>query len=288
MKLFKAMLFLTISLLVINVVDAYTLNSYDSQYNIVGNKIVVQTIITASEAIILSLPIPADAEIVEVYLNDIKFNAAIEDNSLKMNLNKNDQLKLEYITSGFIDNSNFLLNLPIGYGVGLLKITLVLPEEAVLKKPITDTTGSIYPKPDKAETDGRSLIFTWERTNVQAGDEVAIFAMYKTKNNYIPIITVAAAFILLVYILYIKKPKKIKKIKTKKPKKESEILEHLKEEEQQIVRVLKQREGQCEQGTLRVVTGFSKAHLSRLLMELEARKIIYKEKRGKKNLIFLK
>jgi uncharacterized membrane protein len=66
------------------------------------------------------------------------------------------------------------------------------------------------------------------------------------------------------------------------------MLKHLKDDEQQIVRILKKRKGSCEQGTLRVVTGFSKASLSRLISELEARKIIYKEKRGKKNLIFLK
>jgi uncharacterized membrane protein len=77
-------------------------------------------------------------------------------------------------------------------------------------------------------------------------------------------------------------------IKVVKHEKEPELFEHLKEDEKQIVRVLKQKEGSCEQGTLRIVTGFSKAHLSRLLSELEARKIVHKEKRGKKNLVFLK
>jgi uncharacterized membrane protein len=66
------------------------------------------------------------------------------------------------------------------------------------------------------------------------------------------------------------------------------IENHLKEDEEQVVNILKQREGNCEQGTLRVITGFSKAKLSGLLMELEARKIVHKEKRGKKNLVFLK
>jgi uncharacterized membrane protein len=285
MKLLKVMLFLTVFLLMINISTAYSLDSYNTQYNIVGNKVVMQTIITASETIILSLPIPADAETVEVYLNDVKFDATIEDNFLRINLNRNDQLKIGYITSEFIDKSNFLLNLPIGYDVGLLKITLVLPEEAVLRRPIKDTTGSIYPKPDQATTDGRSLIFIWEREDLKSGDEIAIFAMYKTKFNYIPFIVALAAiiFVLLLYVL-----RKLPKKEVKKEEKKPELEKHLKEEEQQIVSVLKQREGQCEQGTLRVITGFSKAHLSRLLMELEARKIIYKEKRGKKNLIFLK
>ena len=64
--------------------------------------------------------------------------------------------------------------------------------------------------------------------------------------------------------------------------------QYLKEEEKQIVNVLKQREGSCEQGTLRVVTGMPKSTLSRILTELEQRSIIYKEKRGKKNIVFLR
>ena len=56
----------------------------------------------------------------------------------------------------------------------------------------------------------------------------------------------------------------------------------------QVARVLKLKEGSCEQGTLRIATGFSKAKLSRLLMEMEERHIIYKEQRGKKNVIFLR
>jgi len=63
---------------------------------------------------------------------------------------------------------------------------------------------------------------------------------------------------------------------------------YLKDEERQIVNVLRQREGSCEQGTLRVVTGMPKSTLSRILKELEDRNIIYKEKRGKKNIVFLR
>jgi len=63
---------------------------------------------------------------------------------------------------------------------------------------------------------------------------------------------------------------------------------HLKEDEKQIVNILKQREGKAEQGTLRIVSGFPKSTLSRILKELEERNIIYKEKRGKKNMIFLR
>ena len=63
---------------------------------------------------------------------------------------------------------------------------------------------------------------------------------------------------------------------------------HLKEEEKQIVNIMKAREGKCEQGTLRVVSGMPKSSLSRILKELEERNIISKEKRGKKNMVFLR
>lgn len=75
---------------------------------------------------------------------------------------------------------------------------------------------------------------------------------------------------------------------TEKPEKEPEFLKNLKDDEQQVIRVLMLKEGSCEQGTLRIATDFSKAKLSRILSELEERNIVSKEKRGKKNLIFLK
>jgi uncharacterized membrane protein len=282
MKHLRIILFLFVFLLLINVSNA--IESYNVQYNIVDNRVVVQIIITGFGT--AKIPIPSDADLIELYLNDVKTNATIEGGYLILNLRLNDELKLGYITREYIDKTNFLLNLPVENNIKSLEVTLVLPEEAVLRKPIRDTSGSIYPRPDQATTDGRSLIFVWEREDLKAGDEIAIFTMYKPKTDYLSSILIAGAvFLIIVYLILKFRPKKVGKISVKE---EKDVLEHLKEEEQQIVRILKQRGSQCEQGTLRVITGFSKAHLSRLLMELEARKIIYKEKRGKKNLIFLK
>ena len=65
------------------------------------------------------------------------------------------------------------------------------------------------------------------------------------------------------------------------------VVGHLKDDEKQIIEILKQRDGVCEQGTLKVITDFSKAKLSELLSELENRRIIIKKKKGRKNLIIL-
>ncbi|MFC1691725.1 helix-turn-helix transcriptional regulator [Nanoarchaeota archaeon] len=67
-----------------------------------------------------------------------------------------------------------------------------------------------------------------------------------------------------------------------------EDYKHLKEDELIIVRLLKMRDGMCEQGTLRVVSGFSKATLSRILSEMESRGYVHKELRGKKNMVYLR
>lgn len=135
---------------------------------------------------------------------------------------------------------------------------------------------------------------------------------------------IIVVFLVLIYFLYklLKKkriekeliraaqqmPKKIFKRKKRKKKPRIEVVElpqeeiregarfelpadiekHLKENEKIIINILKQRNGQAEQGTLRVISGFPKASLSRILKELEERKVVYKEKRGKKNIVFLK
>lgn len=63
---------------------------------------------------------------------------------------------------------------------------------------------------------------------------------------------------------------------------------YLKEEEKLVYKILKSREGQCEQGTLLVITQFSKAYLSTLLSEMETRGIIEKHQKGRKNIISLR
>ena len=144
------------------------------------------------------------------------------------------------------------------------------------------------------------MIFVWKRNDLAKDDELSVFVQYKPEGLSSSDLVWIVVLVVLAFLAYhyrkewrfkqlIKRPKKeIKMPQPPRKKKEPNILKHLKEEEQQIIRVLQQKEGKCEQGTLRVVTDFSKAHLSRLLMELEARKIIHKEKKGKKNLVFLK
>jgi len=295
--------------------EAFEIESSIHKYTIVENNVVVQSEFSFKEAAegVLRAPVPGDASAIDAYVDGKKAEFKIVEGRIEISLVSAKKAEMSYVTEELIDKSNFLLNYPIANDIASLEIILVLPEEAVLKKPIDSVAGSIFPKPDRTSTDGRSMMFTWERSNLKEGDEVSIFAMYKTKVSYLPYVIVLLVLAFLGYIAYTRisfqnvlkkhakkeakeepagkeheEPKKEQKLHEMPAEKKHEILEHLKEDEQQIVRVLRQRENQCEQGTLRIVTGFSKAHLSRLLCELESRKIIHKEKRGKKNLVFLK
>jgi uncharacterized membrane protein len=163
----------------------------------------------------------------------------------------------------------------------------------------------VFPKPDELETDGRSLNVIWKKSDVKKDSELPFMVRYTIPGKTLLIVIIISVIIIIAgYVSYRIWRKKsmphTQRSRTRKKKnrlpvgnasaaKEGFKLErHLKEEEEQVVRILKSRDNQCEQGTLRVVTGFSKAYLSGLLKELEARNVVSKEKRGKKNLIFLK
>lgn len=308
--------FLALFLLLAGISTAYDIESHTVRYSIIEDRAVVQNAITFQQ------PSSGDfvwytepgSTLVEVYIDGEKSNFSRENSRISISLSSAKKVVLSYITEELVDSSNFLLNMPIDYDTESLRIVVVLPEEAVLEEQITDRGGSIYPRPDKTATDGRSLIFIWEMEMLVQGDEISIFVMYKQKAGYIAIAGIALLVALAIFAAYLaysryylkikgkskerkalerkakSKPskKKSSEAKPKKSKPEPKLLEHLKEDEQQIVRIIRQKGGSCEQGTLRVITNFSKAHLSRLISELETRKVVYKEKRGKKNLVFLK
>jgi len=147
------------------------------------------------------------------------------------------------------------------------------------------------------ETDGQNIKLVWEDSNVSKNSKIAALAVFNREANTVKIfsdlrtniIVFSLALIVIAQLGYlvIYRKNKVKQIEDKLSKKFS-IEEHLKEDESQIINVLKMKEGRTSQGTLRVVTGMPKATLSKLLSELEARNVIIKEKNGKKNIISLR
>lgn len=278
--------------------------TYD--FSIVKNNVVVEKQILFDKPISgnYSLNLPEDSEGISVYLDD---QPADYSNTLR--LDEINTIRINYVTQEYLDESNFLLDFRASYDMDNLDISLILPENAVLKTKVQDgTSSSIFPNADLIATDGKSIMLKWSFEDISKGNNINFFVRYKEPKTY-EVLYILILILFLVLLLYYfrvskkskpqyrviqvdeaaaeQKPQTNEKPEAKEESKSSFEL-HLKEAEQQVINVLKLKEGKCEQGTLRIATGFSKATLSRILKELEDRKVVLKEKRGKKNLVFLR
>ncbi len=309
MKLRIAYVLLLAFALILPCASSLEIESESYDFYIVGSSVYVEEDIVFEGSVTgaFRLSIPEDAEGVSLYIDDEPAEyAGIQ------RLSSAKEIRINYITKSLLDKGNFLANIKAGHNISKLSVKLVLEEGESIRKEKSNglTTPSVFPKPTEITSDGRSIILLWEKPDFQKDEEFSMYVRIKRKTSYMPAVIVLVILAIAILIAYkkgiLKFPAKEKKHEKKEkpeekevkkeakieklpePEKELEFFKNLKEDEQQVIRVLKAREGSCEQGTLRIVTGFSKARLSRLLMELEARKVIYKEKRGKKNLIFLK
>ena len=269
------------------------IENFNVDFRIIDNKVHVEESIVLDKEANFVLELPEDASLITLEIDSKLSNYTITNDEINVFAK---DIKLSYITNKFLDKQSFLLDFKAIDDIDRFSIKLILPTYAVLTRPIDETTlasNAVFPKPTRLESDGQRLVIVWERSNLKKDDSFSALVMYKfEKSNtlfYIGILSILFIGVILFIVLrkprakiIVKKPKVIKKVV------KADLERYLKEDEEQVVNILKQREGQCEQGTLRVVTGFSKAKLSGLLKELEERNIVYKEKRGKKNLVFLK
>lgn len=268
----KKLVLLLIFILFLTQVNAQELQL---NYNIEYSKVLVDYKFYTTEA--FDLELPSDASTFS-YSVDKQFITLDKTENI-LHIPKAQEIELSYLTKLPLESSGsntfFLmdLNLPISIQS---KIKLTLPENAVLSKAIDQ---SIFPATKKVSTDGQHIIIEWDK-NLESSKSFSIFVIFKEKKTYWWILIPFILIIIILVILLSKKPK-IKKIIQKQPVK-------LKPDEQRIIDILKKKNGECEQATLRLITDFSKASLSRILKELEQRGIIKKLASGKKNIIALK
>lgn len=114
---------------------------------------------------------------------------------------------------------------------------------------------------------------------------------YDTINNINPLIyasitLLAVLLIMGIYLIFYKR----NKIINEKPRKQSKfntILSVLSDEEQKVIKAVKEQDG-ITQSTLRIRTDLSKTKLSFVLSDLEKKGLIKKVESGKTNKVFLK
>jgi uncharacterized membrane protein len=271
-------------------------------YSIAYEKALVDTQITfaAPSSGLLEVRLPLDARAITLRADKQTVEPGLDYNLMRFNLNNNTNLRYQYISESVLEKDSFIANIRSPVDADELYIKVSLPESALLEKRVSDEGDerpSVFPGPSSLQTDGRVIDIVWFVKDVRKGDDFPVLARYSMPVTIWPIILIIITLFLIAIVLFLalRNTRKRNNVVILKPKHHQAaqsgsagIEKHLKEDEEQIVTILKDREGQCEQGTMRVITGFSKAKLSGLLKELEERKLIHKEKRGKKNLVFLK
>jgi|GEM_PF-1108564 len=261
-------------------------------FRIEKNKVLVSGtfIMNESRMVDVIVDLPNDASDAELIIDNVSRKIIYTDETEKKLRIRNiaQEIELSYSTRNLIKSSAFFVTIKPFYQTEQMKVEAILPEGYTLETPIKQEnieTGSIYPMPNEIGSDGQSLVFKWYLKNMSENDTFSILIILKRKFPTIAVIialsVVIAGLSVYFYFHFKKKPQVI-------IKKVEDIEEHLKEDEEQIVNIIKQRGGSCEQGTLRVIMGLPKSSLSRLIKELEDRKVIIKHKKGKKNIILLK
>ena len=270
--------------LILSVFPLVNANEINLEYRILAGKVVVSEEYNLDNA--FEIELPEDASGVSVYRN-----GNLAEVSDKISVNKGEELKVSYVTKEYLENGKyFLIELRYNFEHNV-NVKLVLPEGASLAKSV-DEGVSAYPLPDNIGSDGKSIVLEWKR-NIKSNEGFPIFVNYKMPANklyfIIPIVVLVFIVAGLFILLRRKKIKIIEKIVKKTiTRKKSDVEKHLKEDEKILVNILKQKGGSCEQGTLVVVSDFSKAKVSALLAELESRRMIKKIVKGKKNIIMLR
>jgi len=298
-KINRAVLLLLV-FLVPYAVSAEKLGSYNTDFKVI-DKYVLSTVeynFISSSNKDLMVVLPADAWNLSLNIDGEELAPNITGNKIKIPIKESTKkVKLIFYTKDLLNYNSptgiFFTEIIAPFDSESVKSTLTLPTGSASIKLINETSA----RPTRTETNGQETKLIWEEHDVPKNFKMSNLAVFDTERQPAMIISswkitmllfsLFAVIIAQVAYLIVYRNNKIKQIEKNLSKKFS-IDGHLKEEESQIINVLRLKEGQTSQGTLGVVTGMPKATLSKLLSELEARNVIQKEKSGKKNIVSLK
>jgi uncharacterized membrane protein len=261
---------------------AISIESYSMIFDMGKSQVMTEISIIFNESITgeFGYKIAPRSTLQTLHIDGNKVETRVQQDLISLNLTDNQNITISYKTDYYLDKDDFLFDFRQQMEIKKLTIELKLRESSELEEAIENEAGSIFPKPDEAKTDGKRIIFLWNKKDIPAGSNIAFYAKIKGHEPFAALlvgVALTAAIGAVAITIIMKKTK------------QTDISNHLTDDENAIINVIKQRDGKkIEQGTLQIVTGYSKAGLSRLLSEMESRKIIHKEKKGKKNVIWLK
>ena len=184
---------------------------------------------------------------------------------------------IEFDTSGYVSQVKegkwvfspiFQFSVPVEN----FSIEITIPQDMAVVSPI-------YPTPTSFYSYKESLVVKWKKETLEEGEEFLVLLGYKpvtspASNRTLIYYVFAAAFLAFISGLYLGR--------REKPRPEYVVAD-----EKVVLNAVRKAGGEIIQSDLVRNTGFSKAKVSKILSELEDRKIIRKEKYKRSNLIFL-
>ncbi len=165
-----------------------------------------------------------------------------------------------------------------------LSISLKLPKGAVFS--LDDLEGqkaSVSPAPDSVSTDGERVILTWKKSNVKEGEIVSLMVIYSTTRSYSILYFILGGVLGASGVwLYLKS-----KEKEKKKKMISKVVPLALSSDEKIVYDILTK-GETTQEELRKQIGYSKSKISKLVRNLEMKKLVKKTPYRKTNKLKLR
>lgn len=249
MRLSKLYLGLFLILLAVNIVSA---SSYSIEFSQVGDKLVVKESMD-------------NTRISSQVLNEL----------------------LEKSSQGYY----FVKKLVFNQSYSQVEVKLNLDTGFILSK------DEVFPAGSEIQSDGETISIVWRLNNVKSGDVFPMFVKIKDLNQSYNILWIVITIIILGVIAYLAFRKKsnkpiVKKVvkKIARPgKSDNKEYNHLLDTEKKVIDELKKADrNELWQKQIQNFTGFSKAKVSRLVRNLEARKLISKIPFGNTNKVRLK
>jgi uncharacterized membrane protein len=201
------------------------------------------------------------------------------------------QIEIKYETTYPIakvgENTLFRYTDRLPYPAESQQITLKLPVGYIIpREKGKDESFYISPTPKDVYSDGQRIILNWEHPGQELPISVLAKQVIGPPLGWMAstlLSTLIAATIAIWFVLRHKKEPKAKIAKKKEPA----IVPTLIDNEQRVVNFLKEN-GEVWQKQIQQATGFSKAKVSRVIRNLEARGVITKTPYGNTNKIALK
>jgi uncharacterized membrane protein len=292
------------------------------EYRVVGERtLVTYSLSLAGTGLVLSFPIPEDAQAVEAFLDGTKADAVIigegRNRRVEVNTGQASSLRLIFITDSYVqagDVYNFLASFKAPAGIASLEARLKLPDGAFLAE-LPGQVAAVNPPSGVISTDGRSLTITWEG-GLESGESFVAFVRYVPAQQGVPavflglvaVVAIASAAYAVYYRMKGRGKKQIKvearpakpvkkararrgrgpKAAKKEKKPAAEGMAFLLPDEARVVEALRKAPGRAlKQKELAVQTGMSKVKVSRVVSRLQARNVVKKYKRGATNIVQL-